>query len=71
MKNLKYIIVDDNEEFRKALRELLEIEFSAEIIAEASNGMEFLNISEYSKADIVIMDIFMPEMNGLQVVPTK
>jgi len=67
MKKFKFIIVDDNNEFRKALRALLEIEFSAEIIAEASNGKEFLNLVNSYQADYIFMDIYMPEMNGIEV----
>lgn len=66
MKNLKFILVDDNNEFRKALGELLEIEFSAKIIAEASNGKEFLELNNSYHADIILMDLFMPEMNGIE-----
>jgi len=58
--------VDDNQEFRQALKELLETEFSAQVIAEASNGNEFLALKNHHLANIIIMDLMMPEKSGLE-----
>jgi len=66
MENLKFILVDDNQEFRQALKELLETEFSAQVIAEASNGNEFLALKNHHLANIIIMDLMMPEKSGLE-----
>jgi DNA-binding NarL/FixJ family response regulator len=65
MKDLKFILVDDNHEFRQGLKALLETEFSAKVIAEASNGKEFLELSNHRLADIIIMDLMMPEKDGI------
>jgi DNA-binding NarL/FixJ family response regulator len=67
MKNIKFIIVDDSEKFRQALKDYLVTEFSSLVIAEASNGTGFLNLDVLFQADIIIMDLFMPDMNGLEV----
>jgi DNA-binding NarL/FixJ family response regulator len=64
IKNVKLILVDDNIPFRKALKKLLEIQYGCIIIAEASNGQEFLKLNNHSFADIVIMDLMMPKMDG-------
>lgn len=64
--NIKIILVDDNYEFREALKFLLLKIEGVEIIAEASNGSEFLDILDHSDPDIVLMDIEMPEMNGIE-----
>jgi len=66
MENLKFILVDDNKEFRQALKDILETEFLAQVIAEAATGKEFLSLTGHHKADIIIMDLFMPEMTGLE-----
>lgn len=65
-KALKIIIVDDNKKFRKALRFFLEYEFNYEIIAEASNGNEFLQLKNKNFADVVLMDLMMPEKDGYE-----
>ncbi len=62
----KIILVDDQPIFREGLRLYLENELGHTVIAEASNGKEFLKLKNIHKADIVIMDIEMPEMNGLE-----
>ncbi len=65
MQNLKFILVDDNKEFREGLKELLETEYAAVVIAEASTGKEFLDLDAGFFADIIIMDLFMPELDGI------
>lgn len=66
MDKIKIIVVDDNIEFRKALITLLNSKGRYNVVAEAANGKEFLAIIEKEKADIVLMDIRMPEMNGIE-----
>jgi DNA-binding NarL/FixJ family response regulator len=61
---MKLIIVDDNETFRKTLKFYLEIELKHEIIAEASSGEEFLELENVYKADVILMDIMMGNMDG-------
>ena len=60
------ILVDDHEIFRNGLKVLLESTGDYRIIAEASNGLEFIKILENTKPDIVLMDIQMPELNGIE-----
>ncbi len=66
MKKIKIIIVDDHKIFRNGLKLLLNGIDNVEVIAEASNGKEFLIIVEKNKPDIVFMDISMPVMDGIQ-----
>lgn len=63
---IQIIIVDDHEVYRKGLRMLLNDYEDIVVIAEASNGEEFLNLPNISDADIVLMDIKMPIMNGIE-----
>lgn len=65
MSKIKAIIVDDHEMFRKGLKSLLEQENWAQIIAEASNGQEFIQLIRTLSPDLVLMDIDMPIMDGL------
>jgi two-component system, NarL family, response regulator NreC len=65
MKPLKVILVDDNEMFREAFKTLLESQYHATIIGEASNAAEFLALNVHSKTDIIFMDIMMPEIDGI------
>jgi DNA-binding NarL/FixJ family response regulator len=66
MRKQKIIIVDDHKVFRKGLKMIIEDLESAEVVAEASTGEEFLDIIEQTEADIVFMDINMPNMNGFE-----
>lgn len=67
METLKIALVDDNEPFRKALKNLLVIEFSADIIGEASSADEFEKIKGFHNADIILMDVMMPEVDGISL----
>ena len=62
----RVIIVDDNENFRKGLKAVLNNMEQTEIIGEASNGKEFLDILSKSEADLVFMDVKMPIVDGIQ-----
>jgi len=65
MEKIKIIIVDDHHLFRNGLRLLLESIPEFEITGEASNGAELLKIMDYTEADIILMDINMPVMDGI------
>ncbi len=59
------IIVDDHSIFRDALKFVLAQSNNINVIAEASNGLEFLKILEETMPDLVLMDIAMPGLNGV------
>lgn len=61
----KIILVDDHSLFREGIKLLIENEGYGEIIAEAENGQQFIDLLQIHKPDLVIMDIEMPVMNGL------
>ncbi len=63
---IKIILVDDHSIFREGLKRLLEAEKIADVVAEAKNGKEFLEIIEKTKPDLVLMDIAMPIMDGVE-----
>lgn len=62
----KVILVDDHKLFRKGLRMLIDTLNRFEVAGEASNGVEFLNMLDQSQPDIVMLDIAMPEMDGIE-----
>ncbi|SET88420.1 two component transcriptional regulator, LuxR family [Draconibacterium orientale] len=64
-KGLKIFIVDDHSLFREGLRFLLSTWSRVEEIYEAQNGLELLKVVENIQPDIVLMDIEMPELNGI------
>ncbi|NOQ24197.1 MAG: response regulator [Bacteroidales bacterium] len=62
----RVIIVDDHGLFRESIKLLIEEENIGKVIGEAENGQEFLKIINNEEPDIVIMDVDMPVMNGLE-----
>ena len=60
------IIVDDHLIFRQGLKSIITLENIANVIGEASNGLELMALLEDLKPDLVLMDIDMPHMNGLE-----
>lgn len=66
MEKIRIIIVDDHQLFRNGLKILLNAFAEFEVVAEASNGDEFIKTLRNTKADIVLMDINMPEMDGIE-----
>jgi len=59
------IIVDDHLIFRQGLKSIITLENIANVIGEASNGIELIELLSDLKPDLVLMDIDMPRMNGL------
>lgn len=66
MKRIRILIVDDISDTRESIRRLLEFEPDIEVIGEASSGSEALLLAEDLSPDIVLMDINMPEMDGIR-----
>lgn len=65
-KLLRVLIVDDQRLMRDGLRTLLELEDDLEAVGEAENGVEALATYAELQPDVVLMDIRMPEMNGVE-----
>ena len=65
MKNLRIMIVDDHEVVRRGLLALLGTQAGWEVVGEAANGPEAVKKVNQIKPDVVIMDITMPVMSGL------
>jgi DNA-binding NarL/FixJ family response regulator len=65
MSAINIVIVDDHSLFRNGMKLLLSNAGNFNVLAEASNGIEFLDLLETKSPDVVLMDIDMPEMNGI------
>jgi DNA-binding NarL/FixJ family response regulator len=66
MEKIRIIIADDHQLFRNGLKILLNAFPEFEVAGEASNGEEFLKVLRDTSADIALMDINMPEMDGIE-----
>lgn len=63
---VRILLVDDHEIVRRGLRAVLEAEPDLEVSDEASNGLDAVEKAEQLKPDVVLMDISMPQLNGLE-----
>jgi len=63
---IKVLIVDDHSLVRKGIKTILSIYDDIEVIGEAENGKEALEICGKCLPDVVLMDLIMPEINGIE-----
>lgn len=66
MEKIKILIVDDHPMIRHGIKSLLGDEPSINVAAEAGNGLEAIEVVDKEAFDLIIMDIKMPEMNGIE-----
>jgi two-component system nitrate/nitrite response regulator NarL len=66
---IRILIADDDPHIRLLLRRLLEKQQDWQVCGEASNGVEAIEGVDHLAPDIVVMDLAMPVMNGLQAAP--
>lgn len=62
------MLVDDHVLMREGIKQLLELDGSIEVIAQANNGEECLSILEKAKPQVLLLDINMPGKNGIEVL---
>lgn len=63
---IRILIVDDSPVFRKLLRKALEIEAGWQVCGEAVNGKEGIELAQRTLPDLIVLDLSMPVMNGLE-----
>jgi two-component system, NarL family, response regulator DevR len=63
---LKVMLVDDHEIVRQGLKALLEAEDDIEVVSEASNGREAVDMARSYRPSVIVMDVRMPDMNGVE-----
>lgn len=65
-KKIEVLLVDDHEMMRKGLRKLIEEEDDLNIIAEASDGIEAVELAHETSPDVIVMDVNLPGMDGIE-----
>lgn len=66
--SINVVIVDDHKMIREGIRQLLEFDGKIKVIGEAGNGVECVELLKDVLPDVLLLDINMPEMNGLEVL---
>lgn len=66
MNKIRIVLADDHMILRKGLRSLLEAEKHVEIVGEGENGNDVVRLADELDPDIIVMDISMPKMNGVE-----
>lgn len=67
---IKVILADDHAVLRAGLRALLNQESDFQVVGEADSGLEALNLAEKLQPDLILLDLSMPGLNGLDALPT-
>ena len=65
----KIIIVEDNDVYRAALKDMINAQDQLEVVAEASSGVEAIEIIERYPADLVLLELQLPEASGYDILP--
>ena len=63
---MRVLLVDDEALIRTGLRMILEVEPDVEVAGEAGDGLEAVDMARRSRPDVVLMDIRMPRLDGLE-----
>ena len=63
---MKVLLIDDHEPVRRNLRELIELSGEFEVVGEGANGREAIDLAELNDVELVLMDINMPVLDGVE-----
>ena len=67
MNKIRILLADDHQIVREGFRALLEAEPDFEIVAETGDGLEAVRLAEHQKPHVLVVDLMMPGLNGLEV----
>ena len=70
MKKIRILVVDDESVVREGVVAILSYQTDIEVVAEARNGLEALELARKTKPDVVLLDMVMPKLDGLATIPT-
>ena len=62
---MKILLVDDHEMVRLGLKSYFDLQDDVEVVGEAANGSQGIDLALELRPDVIVMDIVMPEMNGI------
>jgi DNA-binding NarL/FixJ family response regulator len=65
---IRIILADDHDLMRRGIRDLLESDPELQVCGEASNGREAMELARRLKPDVAVLDLAMPELNGLEAI---
>ena len=65
-KQISVLLAEDNAPFRRSLKVLIELDGDIEVVGEAKNGLEAVRLTGSLHPEVIIMDVAMPLLNGLQ-----
>lgn len=68
MKKYRILIADDHSLIRQGIKSITRQDNSLEVIAEAANGFDLLNLLQHDPPDMVILDLIMPHLNGIESI---
>jgi DNA-binding NarL/FixJ family response regulator len=66
---VRILMVDDHDVVRRGIRSVLSAESDLEVVGEAAAGMDAIRKAEELKPDLVLLDISLPDMSGIDVAP--
>lgn len=66
--SIKVVLADDHILMREGIRQLLEFDGTIEVIGEANDGLECIEVLEKVRPDVLLLDINMPKKNGIEVL---
>lgn len=66
MKGIRILLADDHAVVRQGFKMILDAQPDMEIVGEAGNGREAVELAQKLKPDVVVMDVAMPELNGIE-----
>jgi len=68
MDKISILIADDHSLMRQGLKQIIELEEDIQVIGQATNGQEAIDMAKSLRPDVILMDINMPVLNGLQAI---
>ncbi|MBP5607397.1 MAG: response regulator transcription factor [Lachnospiraceae bacterium] len=66
MEKIKVMIADDSDFVRDGMKIILDVDDEFEVLGTAANGLELVKLAEKNRPDVILMDIQMPEMDGIE-----